>query len=64
MFTGRPGWGEILVIVLVIVLFFGAKRIPDIARALGKSLNEFKKGREEGAQPEKKDGGDAAPPPA
>lgn len=63
MFTGRPGWGEILVIVLVIVLFFGAKRIPDIARALGKSLNEFKKGREEGARPEKKDG-DAAPPPA
>jgi Sec-independent protein translocase protein TatA len=36
------------------MLFFGAKRLPDLARSLGKSLSEFKKGREEG--PGKPDG--------
>jgi sec-independent protein translocase protein TatA len=43
------GLPEILVILLVLILLFGAKRIPDLARSLGKSLSEFKKGREEGA---------------
>ena len=35
--------------MLVIVVLFGSKRIPDLARSLGKSINEFKKGRREGA---------------
>ena len=49
------GWPEILIILLVVLLLFGAKRLPDLARALGKSLREFKKGREEGdASDEKK----------
>jgi sec-independent protein translocase protein TatA len=47
MFGGKIGLTEILIVLLVLVIFFGAKRIPEIARALGKSLNEFKKGREE-----------------
>ncbi len=38
------GWTEILLIVLVILLLFGARRIPDVMRSLGKGLNEFKKG--------------------
>ena len=41
------GWPEILLILLVVLLLFGAKRLPDLARSLGKSLREFKKGREE-----------------
>jgi len=41
------GWSEILVILLIILLLFGAKRLPDLARSLGKSLREFKKGRDE-----------------
>lgn len=45
----RLGPGEILLIILVLLLIFGAKRIPEIARALGRSLNEFKKGQQEGA---------------
>lgn len=50
------GWTEILVILLIILLLFGAKRLPDLARSLGKSLREFKKGREEiEAGEEKKD---------
>lgn len=34
---------EIFVIVLVIILLFGSKKIPDLARGLGKGMNEFKK---------------------
>jgi len=49
------GWPEILLVLLVVLLLFGAKRLPDLARSLGKSLREFKKGREEGdASDEKK----------
>jgi TatA/E family protein of Tat protein translocase len=39
----RFGMGELLVIFLIILLLFGAKRLPEIAQALGKSLKEFKK---------------------
>lgn len=49
------GWGEIAVILLIILLLFGAKRLPDLARSLGKSLREFKKGRDETESGEKKD---------
>jgi len=48
------GWPEILVILLIILLLFGAKRLPDLARSLGKSLREFKKGRDELESPEQK----------
>lgn len=49
------GWPEIVLILLVVLLLFGAKRLPDLARSLGKSLSEFKKGRGEGdASDEKK----------
>ncbi|MBU4211751.1 MAG: twin-arginine translocase TatA/TatE family subunit [Verrucomicrobia bacterium] len=48
------GWPEILLILLVVLLLFGAKRLPDLARSLGKSLREFKKGREEGDAPDEK----------
>jgi len=37
------GMGELLVIFFIIVLLFGAKRLPEIAKALGDSLKEFKK---------------------
>lgn len=35
------GW-EIMLIMVVILVFFGAKRIPELARGLGKGLREFK----------------------
>jgi sec-independent protein translocase protein TatA len=41
------GFTEILFIVLVIVILFGAKRIPEIAKALGRASHEFKKAKEE-----------------
>ena len=52
------GMTQVLLIVLVLVLLFGAKRIPEIARSLGKSLTEFKKGRSEGQEEETKSGDD------
>lgn len=39
---GSIGAPEILIIFLVILLLFGAKRIPEIARGLGKGIREFK----------------------
>lgn len=36
------GGGEIFLIVLVIILFFGSKKIPELARGLGKGIREFK----------------------
>ncbi len=38
---------EGLLILVVIILLFGAKRLPELARSLGRSLNEFKKGKDE-----------------
>ena len=37
-----PGWGEMLIIALFIIIFFGAKKIPEIARGMGKGIREFK----------------------
>ncbi|MBU8934237.1 MAG: twin-arginine translocase TatA/TatE family subunit [candidate division Zixibacteria bacterium] len=37
------GFGELALIFLVILLLFGAKRLPDIAQGLGKGIREFKK---------------------
>lgn len=39
---GMPGGWEWIVIVLFVVIFFGAKKIPEIARGLGKGIREFK----------------------
>ncbi|MBR4219954.1 MAG: twin-arginine translocase TatA/TatE family subunit [Victivallales bacterium] len=41
------GYTELILILLVILLIFGAKRIPEIARALGKASSEFKKAKNE-----------------
>lgn len=45
----RPGLWQILIVILIVVLVFGAKKIPEIARSLGRSSGEFKKGLKEGA---------------
>ncbi len=41
-FIGGLGGWEILLIVLVVLIFFGAKRIPELAKGLGKGIREFK----------------------
>ncbi len=64
---GGIGAQELLLILLIILLLFGARKIPEIARGLGKSVAEFKKGAkdleeeikredtEKSSPPEKKD---------
>ncbi len=52
---GMPGTPEILLIIFIILLLFGAKKLPELSRSLGKSLGEFKKGQKEGTEPDKED---------
>ena len=42
-----PGGPELLVIFLIVLLLFGAKRIPEVAQNLGKGIREFKKSMRE-----------------
>jgi sec-independent protein translocase protein TatA len=44
---GMPGGGELIVIFVIILLLFGAKRLPELARALGQAKNEFGKAARE-----------------
>jgi TatA/E family protein of Tat protein translocase len=41
------GFQEMLIILLVVLIFFGPKRLPDLAKSMGKGLAEFKKASEE-----------------
>ena len=52
---GKIGMGELLVVLVLALLFFGARKLPDLARSLGRSISEFKKGREESEKPDKTD---------
>ena len=44
---GPLGYPEMVVIFLIILLLFGAKKLPQLARGLGKSMGEFKKAKDE-----------------
>lgn len=44
---GNLGTGEIILILLVILILFGAKKIPELAQGLGKGIREFKKAMRE-----------------
>ncbi|PSQ25982.1 twin-arginine translocase TatA/TatE family subunit [Halobacteriales archaeon QS_9_68_17] len=44
---GLPGGTELVVILLIAVLLFGANKIPKLARSTGEAMGEFQKGREE-----------------
>jgi sec-independent protein translocase protein TatA len=40
---GNFGLGEWLIVILLVLILFGAKKIPDLAQGLGKGIKEFKK---------------------
>jgi sec-independent protein translocase protein TatA len=44
---GNLGTGEILIILLVLLLLFGGKKIPELARGLGRGIAEFRQGMKE-----------------
>jgi sec-independent protein translocase protein TatA len=49
------GLPEIIIILAIVLLLFGAKRLPEMARSLGRSSREFKKGMKEGADDEEEE---------
>ena len=42
LFLPNLGGSELIIILIIVLLLFGAKRIPDLARGLGKGIREFK----------------------
>jgi len=44
---GSLGWPEIVLILLVVLLLFGAKRIPELMKSIGKGVKSFKSGLNE-----------------
>jgi len=42
------GFGDWAIVLILVLLLFGAKRLPELARALGQSMNAFKKGMADG----------------
>jgi len=49
---GNLGAGEIILIIFVILIFFGSKKIPEIAQGLGKGIREFRKAAREIDEPD------------
>jgi len=47
------GLPELIIILVIVLLLFGATKIPQIARSLGMSVKEFKKGMKDGDEPAK-----------
>jgi sec-independent protein translocase protein TatA len=41
------GYQELIIILVIVLLLFGANKLPELARGLGKSMSEFKKGQAE-----------------
>ncbi len=39
---GMPGTWEWIIIILIVLIFFGAKKIPELARGMGRGIREFK----------------------
>jgi len=52
---GMPGGPELIIILVVILLLFGSTRLPQLARGMGKSINEFKKGISEGGKDDERE---------
>lgn len=44
---GAPGFGELIIILLIVLVIFGAKKLPEIGGGLGKAINNFKKATNE-----------------
>jgi sec-independent protein translocase protein TatA len=49
LFVAIPSIAELWPILLIVVVLFGAKKLPELARAMGSSVNQFKKGLSEEA---------------
>ena len=52
---GPLGWPEIIIILVVLLLLFGAKRLPEMGRSLGRGMREFKEAVTSNEPPEAKE---------
>ena len=59
---GPFGTTELLIILAVVILLFGAKKLPELAKGLGKSIKEFKKASNEEDEDDKKPSDKPEPP--
>ncbi len=50
-----PGGGELILILLIAVLLFGAKKLPDLGRSMGQSITNFKRGINEAKETDPND---------
>jgi sec-independent protein translocase protein TatA len=57
----KVGTGELLIVLAVIILLFGARKLPDLARSLGASAREFRKGVSDGEEEGADDAAESAP---
>jgi sec-independent protein translocase protein TatA len=57
-FIRNIGGPEILIVLVVVMFLFGAKKLPELARSIGASAKEFKKGVEDGADNDEVDSED------
>jgi sec-independent protein translocase protein TatA len=44
---GMPSGPDLIILLVIVLVLFGAKRLPELARGLGQSVNEFKKAKDE-----------------
>ena len=47
MAFGIPSGPDLIILLVIVLVLFGAKRLPELARGLGQSVNEFKKAKDE-----------------
>ncbi len=53
--VGGFGWQEMIVLLVLVLIFFGPKRLPELAEALGKSLTKFKSATREASEEVKRE---------
>ncbi len=61
---GIPSGPDLIILLLIVLVLFGAKRLPEIARSLGQSVHEFKKAKQEFEDQVAKPTGASPTPPA
>ena len=50
LFIGSLGMPELIMLLIIILVFFGAKKIPELAKGFGKGISEFKAAKKEGSE--------------